>query len=188
MPCKWLKTRSIVAAWGTALVSAGALAAPDSSDCKLGVAAAATALGVPATRANPYQGHTKMPPDNMDVLTCGYAEASVDPRARVLGYTVYTPLAQDLAKVFSSVAHSSISGNPQPFPPGVGSESTGWVRASSVAGTFDGSIVFLMPSYGKDQGRHDAQCRRCQNRARQCRQGTGQVLSVTGCAGAAVRR
>jgi hypothetical protein len=60
---------------------------------------------------------------------------------------VYTPLPKNLASEFSSLSHPNVSGQPQPFSPGVGSESTGWVRASANGETFDGSIVFRMPSY-----------------------------------------
>ena len=132
---------------GLAVLSGSAVAAADASDCKLTVAAAATALSVQTARANAYQGHSKLPPDNMDVLTCGYAEATLDPRARVLSYTLYTPVAADLSSVFLSLAHPNIPGNPQAFSPGLGSESTGWVRGNPDGTTFDGSVVFRMPSY-----------------------------------------
>jgi hypothetical protein len=48
---------------------------------------------------------------------------------------------------FASLSHPNVPGQPQAFSPGVGSESTGWVRASANGETFDGSIVFRMPSY-----------------------------------------
>jgi hypothetical protein len=123
------------------------MAAPAADDCKLDVVTVASALGVQAAKANTFQGHRTLSPDNMDVFACSYAEATVDPQARVLSYTVYTPIAKDLASVYASVAHPNIRGNPQAFSPGVGSESTGWVRASANGATFDGGIVFRMPSY-----------------------------------------
>jgi hypothetical protein len=110
-------------------------------------AAAASVLSVPTARANPSQGHTKQPPDNMDVLSCGYVEVSANPLAKTLSFTVYTPLPKNLPSIFSSLSHPNIPGQPQAFSPGVGSESTGWVRASANGETFDGSIVFRMPSY-----------------------------------------
>jgi hypothetical protein len=135
---------SVVA--GVAFLSLSAIAGADAGDCKLTATAAATALGVQAARANAPQPHSRMPPDNMDVVTCGYAEATRDPRARVLSYTVYTPVAADLSTVFAGLAHPSIPGNPQVFSPGLGGESTGWTRANA-GGTYDGSVVFKMPSY-----------------------------------------
>jgi hypothetical protein len=128
-----------------AFLSLSAIAAADAGDCKLTVAAAATALGVQAARANAPQPHSKMPPDNMDVVTCGYAEATRDPRARVLTYTLYTPVAADIATVFASLAHPNIQGGAVVFSPGLGGESTGWTRANA-GGTYDGSVVFRMPS------------------------------------------
>jgi hypothetical protein len=147
MTANRLALSTAVCAAGLALLSGSAVAAGDASDCKLTVAAAATALGVQTARANAYQGHSKLPPDNMDVLTCGYAEVTRDPRAKVLTYTLYTPVAADLAAVFSSLAHPNIPGNPQAFSPGLGSESTGWVRSNVDGVTFDGSVVFRMPSH-----------------------------------------
>jgi hypothetical protein len=131
---------------GLVFLSGSTVAAADASDCKLTVAAAATALGVQTARANASQGHSKMPPDNMDVVTCGYAEATRDPRAKVLTYTLYTPVAADLSTVFLSLAHPNIPGNPQAFSPGLGSESTGWVRGNADGVTFDGGVAFRMPS------------------------------------------
>jgi hypothetical protein len=143
----FLASRGVCAlAGGLALLSGSAAARADANDCKLTVAAVATALGVQTARANAYQGHSKLPPDNMDVLTCGYAEITRDPRAKVLTYTLYTPVAADLSTVFSSLAHPNIPGNPQVFSPGLGSESTGWVRGNVDGTTFDGSVTFRMPS------------------------------------------
>jgi hypothetical protein len=117
-----------------------AWAAP--GDCEaITAASAAGVLGVPKARSNPSQGHTKQPPDNMDVIGCTYAEVSPDPMAKTLSYLVYTPIAKDLASVFASVSHPNIQGKPQSFSPGIGTGSTGWVRLN-VTETFDGSIVF----------------------------------------------
>ena len=119
-----------------------------SVDCTtLDLASAASVLGVPKAKSLPFQGHHKQPPDNVDVFACSFVEASVDPLARTLSYVVYTPIAKDLASVYSSVSMPNIPGNPQKFSPGVGSQSTGWVRASANGETFDGSIVFLGSTY-----------------------------------------
>jgi hypothetical protein len=126
---------------------ATAFAQAAKNDCdRMDVASVASVLGVQKAKANPYQGHTKQSPDNMDVLSCTYAEVSLNPLAKTLGYVVYTPLPKNLPSIFSSLAHPNIPGNPQAFSPGVGSESTGWVRASANGETFDGSIAFRTPS------------------------------------------
>jgi hypothetical protein len=44
--------------------------------------------------------------------------------------------------VFSSLSAPNIPGKPQSFAPGIGTGSTGWVRASANGETYDGSIVF----------------------------------------------
>lgn len=131
-----------------ALFGACATAVAATNDCeRMDVASVASVLGVPKARANPSSGHSKQPPDNMDVVGCSYAEASPNPLAKTLSYIVYTPVAKDLPSVYTSLAHPNIPGNPQAFSPGVGSESTGWVRASANGETFDGSIAFRMPTY-----------------------------------------
>jgi hypothetical protein len=84
----------------------------------------------------------------MDVLGCSYVEASPNPLAKSLRYTVYTPLTRNLPSMFQSLSHANVFGPPpQPFSPGISSESTGWVRPSLNGETFDGYIVFRMPTY-----------------------------------------
>src|SRR5215831_15581874 len=80
------------------------VASADTNDCtRLDTVSAASVMGVPKARANPVQGqHSKQPPDNMDVLACGYAEVSPDPLAKTLSYLIYTPVPKDLESVFSS--------------------------------------------------------------------------------------
>ena len=131
------------------LFGAGAIAQVATNDCeRLDVATVASVLSVPKARANPSRGHTKQPPDNMDVLGCSYVEASPNPLAKALGYTVYTPLPKNLPSMFQSLSHANVFGPPpQPFSPGVGSESAGWVRPSVNGETFDGYIVFRTPTY-----------------------------------------
>jgi len=112
-------------------------------DCEtITATSAASVLGVRMAKSNPAEGHHKQAPDNMDVFACGYAEVSADPMARTLLYFVYTPIPNDLASVFSSLSAPNIRGNPQSFAPGIGTGSTGWVRASANGQTYDGSIVF----------------------------------------------
>lgn len=111
-------------------------------DCdKLGAATVATILGVPNARANPSAGHHKQPPDNMDVIGCSYVEATRDPAARSLVLWVYTPIAKDLASEYQSLSHPNVQGTPQPFSPGVGVASSGWVRQSVGGDSYDGEIV-----------------------------------------------
>jgi hypothetical protein len=116
----------------------------NSPECaRLDETAAAKTLGVQKTRANPSNGkHSKQSPDNMDVMACGYAEDTPDPAARVLQYSIYTPIPKDLASVFSAMASSHAPGGAQTFSPGIGNGSTGWVRMSANGETFDGSVVF----------------------------------------------
>jgi hypothetical protein len=83
----------------------------------------------------------------MDVLGCAYAEVSPDPLARALTYFIYTPIAKDLASVFSSLSNENVPGKVQKFSPGVGSASSGWVRPSANGETFDGSIVVRADTY-----------------------------------------
>jgi hypothetical protein len=113
-------------------------------DCEtLTAASVANALGVPKAKPNGTQGnHSKLPPDNMDVFGCSFVEVSFDPAAKTLGYQVYTPIAKDLASVFSSLAAPNIPGKPTNFSPGIGAGSTGWYRLSANGETYDGSIVF----------------------------------------------
>jgi hypothetical protein len=112
-------------------------------DCEtINAASAAGVLGVPEAKSNSSEGHHKQQPDNMDVFSCGYVEVSLDPMARTMLYFVYTPIPKDLASVFSSLSAPNIPGKPQSFSPGIGTGSTGWVRASANGQTYDGSIVF----------------------------------------------
>lgn len=124
-------------------IGSSRLARAATIDCEtITAASAAGILGVPKARSEPSQGHSKQPPDNMDVFACGYVEISPDPLARTMSYFVYTPIPKDLASVFSSLAAPNIPGNPQKFSPGIGTGSTGWVRLSANGQTYDGSIVF----------------------------------------------
>jgi hypothetical protein len=120
-------------------------ASPDCS--KVDAALAAKVLGVPKARANPSAGHTKQPPNKMDVIGCSYVEATHDPMAKTLLYFIYTPIAKDLATEYSSLSNPNVQGKVQKFSPGVGSASTGWVRPSVNGETFDGSIILRQNDY-----------------------------------------
>jgi hypothetical protein len=110
-------------------------------DCaQIDAKGAATVLGVPTARANTTPGHSKLPPDNMDVLSCAYVEASVDPMARTLSYSIYTPIAADLAGVYASLADGNFP-RKQIFSPNVGTQSSGWFRSSVRGDTFEGYIA-----------------------------------------------
>jgi len=112
-----------------------------SGDCaQIDAKAAATILGVPAARANAAPTHSKLPPDNMDLLSCGYVEVTADPAARTLSYLIYSPIARDLAGVYDSLASGNSPGK-QVFSPDVGSQSSGWFRPSVRDDTFEGYIA-----------------------------------------------
>jgi hypothetical protein len=116
-------------------------------DCtQIDTNAAATILGVSAVRVNVNsQGrHSKLPPDNMDLLTCGYLEASLDPTVRTLSYSVFTPIPSDLASVFGSLSKGNFPGA-QSFSPGIG-QSTAWYRASASDSRFEGYLALLTSS------------------------------------------
>ena len=80
------------------------LARAAAGDCaQIDAKAAATILGVPTARANGTPGHSKVEPDNTDVLSCAYVEATVDPMARMLSYSIYSPIPKDLAGIYASL-------------------------------------------------------------------------------------
>lgn len=95
LPLHCVRPKSTLALIGISLVlttSELALAAP--GDCmQIDAKATAGILGVPA-RAIANQGHTKMPPGNMDFLACTYIEVTPGPTARMLSYLIYTPIAR----------------------------------------------------------------------------------------------
>jgi hypothetical protein len=128
--------------WPTLLLTLGICSlAQAASDCtQIDVKSAASILGVPTARAIGSSAHSKVPPDNTDFLPCGYAEATVDPRARTLSYSIYTPIAKDLASVYESVATGNFP-RQQAFSPNVGSQSNGWFRSSARDDTFEGYIA-----------------------------------------------
>jgi hypothetical protein len=111
-------------------------------DCaQIDAKAAATVLGVPTARPNATNpAHSKLPPDNMDLLSCGYVEATVDPIARTLSYFIYTPIPKDLASVYDSLASGNFP-RKQIFSPNVGTQSSGWFRPSVRDDTFEGYIA-----------------------------------------------
>jgi hypothetical protein len=120
-------------------------AALDSSvvadDCnrKISSAAAADILGVAKAKENTYFGHTKRPPDQMDVLECGYHAASQDPYAPFMKFVVFTPIAADIASVFSSMPPPA---GTQTIETHVGAESSGWIRPGAGPGLFEAHVAF----------------------------------------------
>jgi hypothetical protein len=109
-------------------------------DCtQIDANAAGSILGVPA-RAIASQGHSKLPPDNMDFLSCLYLEKTPSPTARTLTYQIYTPIPKDLANVYASLASGNFPGK-QIFSPNVGNQSAGWFRASPGNGLFEGYMA-----------------------------------------------
>jgi hypothetical protein len=114
-------------------------------DCnrKIDAAAAASILGVAKARENVYFEHTTQPPDKMDVLECGYSEASPNPNAPLMKYVVYAPIAADIPSVYSGLfRHPGL----QSFNPNVGAESAGWVGPTSTPGLFQAYINFRTAS------------------------------------------
>jgi len=141
-------TANVASVAALLVCSAIGSARASSPDCtKVDAALAAKVLGVPKARANPSAGHTKQPPNKMDVIGCSYVEATPDPMAKTLLYVIYTPIAKDLASEYSSQSNPNIQGKVQKFSPGVGSASTGWVRPSVNGETFDGSIILRQNDY-----------------------------------------
>ena len=139
-----------IAAGAATLVALNAIgiaraAAPDCA--KIDASAAANVLGVPKTRSNSSGTHNKQPPDNMDVLGCGYAEVSPDPLARTLVYFIYTPIPKDLESVFSSLENDNAPGAVERFSPSVPTGSAAWARPSANGQTFDGRIVVRGDTY-----------------------------------------
>ena len=111
------------------------------NDCnrRIGAAAAAAILGVARVKENIYFGHTKQPPDQMDVLECGYSEANPDPYAPFMKFVVFTPISADVASVYSSMSpHAGM----QTIDAHVGTESFGWIRPGSGPGLFEAHITF----------------------------------------------
>jgi hypothetical protein len=141
-PCPFVRSTS-KAVWFAMYFAFGVseVAGAAAVDCaQIDAKAAATVLGVPTARANGNPVHSKLPPDNMDLLSCTYAEATVDPMARTLSYLIYTPIPEDLASVYASLASGNFP-RQQPFSPNVGSKSSGWFRSSVRDDTFEGYIA-----------------------------------------------
>ena len=140
-PCDSVRsTRKFV--WLAMCIALGVsgLARAAAGDCtQIDAKAASSVLGVPA-RATANQGHTKLPPDNMDLLTCVYLEVTPSPTGRTLTYLIYTPIAKDLANVYASLAGGNIP-RKQVFSPNVGDQSGGWYRSSVSDNTFEGYVA-----------------------------------------------
>jgi len=138
---------------GHAAINASVPAAPPAAleshvvadDCnrKIGPAAAAAILGVTKTKQNVYFGHTKQPPDQMDVLDCGYHDASADPYAPFAKFVVFTPSAADIASVYSSMPAPS---GMQTFDTHVAMSSSGWIRPGAAPGLFEAHVTFRTTS------------------------------------------
>jgi len=115
---------------------------PPTGDCgKIDAAAAAVILGVGRVRATPNYGHSKLPPDNTDLLACSYFEVSPLPRVPTLKYLIYTPIAADIEAVYSSLLtqkHPTM----QPFAPNVGQASAGWFGPGPQGGESEAHVIF----------------------------------------------
>jgi hypothetical protein len=116
------------------------------ADCaQIDASSAATILAVSSVRVNAIQGqHSKLPPDNMDLLTCGYFESALSPYKRSMVWSVYTPIASDLGTVFKSLSQGYNPGA-QSFSPGIG-QATGWYRGNATGDRFDGFLALLTSS------------------------------------------
>src|SRR5271169_146578 len=114
-------------------------------DCnrRISASAAARILGVAKAKENVYFGHTKQSPDQMDVLECGYSEASPDPYAPFMKFVVFTPTAADIASVYSSMSPPA---GMQTIDTHVGTESSGWIRPGAGPGLFEAHITFRTAS------------------------------------------
>ena len=116
------------------------VAAPNDCNAKIDASAAANILGVPNVSAIPYRGHSQMSPDNMDLLPCGYADASPNPMGPTLQYDIYTPQASDIESVYNSGEENHP--NMEKFPTQVGMGSAGWVSPGDSDLGFNAYIVF----------------------------------------------
>ena len=141
-PYRSVRSTNKVAWMAMSLALCASVLARAAADCaQIDAKAAAGVLGVPAARANINQGvHSKLPPDNMDLLSCAYFEATADPMARTLSYQIYTPIPKDLTDVYASLASGNFP-RQQPFSPNVGTQSSGWFRSSVRDDTFEGYIA-----------------------------------------------
>ena len=111
---------------------------------------AASILGVSAERMNVNnQGrHTKLPPDDVDLLTCGYLVDVLSGAVRTLSYSIYTPIPRDVANIFASLSKGNFPGA-QSFSPSVGGRSTGWYRGNQFGNSgnlFEGQLTMLTGS------------------------------------------
>jgi hypothetical protein len=131
---------SVPAAAPAALVSH---VVPDDCNRRIGPVAAAAILGVSKAKENVYFGHTKQPPDQMDVLDCGYHEANPDPYAPFVKFVVFTPIATDIASVYSSMPPPS---GMRTFDTHVGMSSSGWIRPGAGPGLFEAHVTFRTTS------------------------------------------
>jgi hypothetical protein len=131
---------SVPAASPTAPVSNGVA---DDCNRRVSTAAAAGILGVTMAQENVYFGHTQQSPDQMDVLECGYHEASPDPYAPFMKFVVFTPIAADIASVYSSMSPPA---GMQTIDTHVGTESSGWIRPGAGPGLFEAHITFRTAS------------------------------------------
>jgi hypothetical protein len=127
---------SVPAALPAALDSA---VVADDCNRRISAAAAADILGVAKAKENTYFGHTKQPPNQIDVLECGYHAANPDPYAPFLKFVVFTPAAADMLSVFSSMPPPS---GMQTIVTHVGAESSGWIRAGAGSGLFEAHVTF----------------------------------------------
>ncbi len=131
---------SVAAAPAIAAVSA---VVADDCNRRIGAAAAAAILGVIKAKENPYFGHTKQSPDQMDVLECGYSEASPDPYAPFMKFIVFTPIAADIVSIYSSMSPPA---GVQKIDSHIGAESGGWIRPGVGTGLFEAHITFRTAS------------------------------------------
>jgi len=133
-------TRKVVWIAMSLALGVSGLARAAAGDCtQIDAKAAASVLGVPA-RATANQGHSKLPPDDMDLLSCVYLEVTPNPTARTLTYLIYTPIPKDLANVYASLAGGNFP-RKQIFSPNVGNQSSGWFRSSLSDNTFEGYVA-----------------------------------------------
>jgi len=117
-------------------------AIPDDCNQKVDASAAARILGVADARENVYLGHTTQSPDRMDVLQCGFSEATPRANAPLLKYIVYTPIADDVPTVYSTLLQHSAM---QSFDTHLGAGSSGWVGPTA-SGRFQAYINFMTAS------------------------------------------
>jgi hypothetical protein len=105
-------------------------------------AIAASSLRIAKAKPGFSAGHTRQPPNQMDVVECSYHGAGLDPEGPTLKYTIYTPKAGDIQAVYSSLITEKHA-NFEVFTPSVGTASRGLVGQPPTSDKFEAFLFFM---------------------------------------------